>query len=695
MDARYGAWAQLLALFRLIHDGGGHGDLRFPAAARAALRSGRLSVPRRPAARQPPRAWASASIRRACSDGVVFRVLQNLLILDGERLSYRALDVEQIGSVYEAMMGFALQQAAGPSIAVTPKHIVVNLARAAGAEAEGARRVAAEAGRAEAHRRRARQGRDGGRRRWRRSGRRCRAYTPHVAAGRRACICSRPRSAAGPARTTRRARSPSRSSARRSGRSSSGSASRPRRSRFSTSRSATRRWGPARSSSRRAACSPSASCARGRCTRQTPKVPDDEDVLTYARRLVAERCLYGVDKNIFAVDLAKLSLWLATLAREHPFTFLDHALRHGDSLVGLSREQIACFNWEATKQLPLLRDAHRRARGRGAAPARADSGAGDVGRRAGEGAAAAGSGRGAGRRAPHWRPRRVGVLRAGEAEGAAGAASRVCAAEVEQWLGAARVRRSVAGPAQDRSERPLTFHWEIEFPEVFTRANAGFDAFVGNPPFAGKNTISELERRELPAAGCWQLHEESHGNADLVAHFYRRAFNLLRERRRVRSDRHQHHRAGRHAEHRPALDLPHDGHHLRGTQARQVARRGSRRRLRRPCQQRDLAAAVRAGRPASRAHHGVSVSRRRRRRPGGAAGERGQELSRAACLLGMGFTFDDTDKKGVANPIALMQRADCEGSDETRAHLPVHRRRRGQRQPDACAPSVTSSTSAR
>src|SRR5262249_29360801 len=47
-------------------------------------------------------------------------------------------------------------------------------------------------------------------------------------------------------------------------------------------------------------------------------LPPDEDELTLARRLVAERCLYGVDKNIFAVDLAKLSLWLATLARDHP-----------------------------------------------------------------------------------------------------------------------------------------------------------------------------------------------------------------------------------------------------------------------------------------------------------------------------------------------------------------------------------------
>ncbi len=59
--------------------------------------------------------------------------------------------------------------------------------------------------------------------------------------------------------------------------------------------------------------------------------------MIFARRLVAQRCLYGVDRNPVAVDLAKMSLWLVTLAREHPFTFLDHALRHGDSLVGLTR----------------------------------------------------------------------------------------------------------------------------------------------------------------------------------------------------------------------------------------------------------------------------------------------------------------------------------------------------------------------
>ena len=46
-----------------------------------------------------------------------------------------------------------------------------------------------------------------------------------------------------------------------------------------------------------------------------------------------------------AVDLAKVSLWLSTLARDHPLTFLDHAFRHGDSLVGLTRKQVEAFHW--------------------------------------------------------------------------------------------------------------------------------------------------------------------------------------------------------------------------------------------------------------------------------------------------------------------------------------------------------------
>ncbi|RRR65706.1 MAG: restriction endonuclease [Candidatus Viridilinea halotolerans] len=65
------------------------------------------------------------------------------------------------------------------------------------------------------------------------------------------------------------------------------------------------------------------------------EISDPEERLILARRLIADRCLYGVDKNPLAVEMAKLSLWLITLAKGRPFSFLDHALRCGDALLGL------------------------------------------------------------------------------------------------------------------------------------------------------------------------------------------------------------------------------------------------------------------------------------------------------------------------------------------------------------------------
>lgn len=84
---------------------------------------------------------------------------------------------------------------------------------------------------------------------------------------------------------------------------------------------------------------------------------------------------------------------------------------------------------------------------------------------------------------------------------------------------AARLRQG------DHPIRP--FHWQLEFPEVFEGKSPGFDAIVGNPPFAGKNTVAAGNRAQYPA---WlqALHEGAHGNSDLVAHFFRRAFDLLR-----------------------------------------------------------------------------------------------------------------------------------------------------------------------
>jgi len=84
---------------------------------------------------------------------------------------------------------------------------------------------------------------------------------------------------------------------------------------------------------------------RGRPSRPPSKVAREEERLGLARRYVADRCLFGVDKNPWAVEMAKLSLWLVTLQKDRPFTFLDHALVAGDSLLGItSKEQLLSFH---------------------------------------------------------------------------------------------------------------------------------------------------------------------------------------------------------------------------------------------------------------------------------------------------------------------------------------------------------------
>src|SRR5206468_7092383 len=98
--------------------------------------------------------------------------------------------------------------------------------------------------------------------------------------------------------------------------------------------------------------------------RTTPMPDDETDREILARRLVADRCLYGVDRNPMAVEMAKLSLWLITLAKDRPFTFVDHALRCGDSLLGVtSLAQVESFHLDATtgQQIPLWAQACRTA----------------------------------------------------------------------------------------------------------------------------------------------------------------------------------------------------------------------------------------------------------------------------------------------------------------------------------------------
>jgi hypothetical protein len=259
---------------------------------------------------------------------------------------------------------------------------------------------------------------------------------------------------------------------------------------------------------------------------EKPQIPPDEDEALHARRLVAQKCLYGVDRNPMAVDLARLSLWLATLARDHEFTFLDHALKAGDSLVGLTRAEIAAAHWDPSKPgLPLFRQTIEEAVNRTLEGREAIRNAGDDILIEAQAARHA---------------RAVDASEPARLVGDAVIAAHFSAdkprdreaerQEVESWITSTPPKWDLLRAKGEDFGKKMgwrPFHWEIEFPEVFTRDSPGFEAIVGNPPFAGKITISLASGpRYLP----WlqTLHEGAHGNADLVAHFFRRAFALLR-----------------------------------------------------------------------------------------------------------------------------------------------------------------------
>jgi hypothetical protein len=249
---------------------------------------------------------------------------------------------------------------------------------------------------------------------------------------------------------------------------------------------------------------------------------------TVARRLVAQRCLYGVDKNPFAVNLAKLSLWLVTLSDNQPFTFVDHALKCGDSLVGYSVAEIRAAMAEV--QLGFL-DAQNNLYEQMGIERRESFGFDSLSDadydskkqrleqqiQASEGLRQAGDLIVAAFFAKSKPKERADKQQVYLAMLSGTFHDDALAASVQE------IREQLAA-----GEKGITpFHWDLEFPEVFGDGRGGFDVFVGNPPFAGKNTIAEGS----PAAILdWfkQLHPESHGNADLVAHFFRCCFHWLR-----------------------------------------------------------------------------------------------------------------------------------------------------------------------
>lgn len=275
-----------------------------------------------------------------------------------------------------------------------------------------------------------------------------------------------------------------------------------------------------------------------------------DDLLLAAQRMVAARCLYGVDRDDMAVELAKLSLWLITLAKDKPFGFLDHALRCGDSLVGLtSADQLAAFHldpeqgrWlnnrtfapvserlhELLGEITELRESiessvvedARDASDKADRLAQAQSISHGLCLAADAVVGAALSTSVRGQHRP-WNPEDGGddpddnlddrLTAIGDDVYAI--LSETADSELEQ-----RVRAIVNGWLRGSRPEPIRpLHWPLEFPEVVNRG--GFDAVMGNPPFIGGKRVSGAIGVDLREYLKTRIARDKPGNADICSYF--------------------------------------------------------------------------------------------------------------------------------------------------------------------------------
>lgn len=243
-------------------------------------------------------------------------------------------------------------------------------------------------------------------------------------------------------------------------------------------------------------------CERALAAEAAPDPASTRRTRAALRRRVAERCLFGVDVNPMAVQVARLSLWLTTLAADRPLTFLDHHLAAGDSLLGARFRDLARqppfagraagragddrplfdrdtaavladtvlperfrLTRDPADTLAAVRDKERRLAGLEAPGTPLDRW-----KRAADLWCAAWFWSG-----PPLTPALAGDLSAR----LLGRASALPGAEADAWLArAAAIARARA-----------FFHWELAFPEAFfdehghPRPDGGFDAILGNPPW--------------------------------------------------------------------------------------------------------------------------------------------------------------------------------------------------------------------
>jgi hypothetical protein len=272
-----------------------------------------------------------------------------------------------------------------------------------------------------------------------------------------------------------------------------------------------------------------------------------DELLLKARREITEHCLYGVDINPLAVEMAKLSMWLITMDRERPFGFLDDRLKAGDSLLGLvSMEQLESLHVDAKEGRRLHHGTLDFAEDWRDSLAQAA----DIRRKITAGPAVT-------IRDIEFKGRQLV-----DAEQLSGTITTVADALVATGLKHAKlkgkkqdaeflalyvsvsnnnneklsalVEKDLQDPRQAGTVERQPFHWPLIFPEIFAdTATPGFDAIIGNPPFLGGLRISGIYGDDYLAwLQRWDGNDVK-GAADLATRFLLRCNRLLSTRGQV------------------------------------------------------------------------------------------------------------------------------------------------------------------
>ncbi len=261
------------------------------------------------------------------------------------------------------------------------------------------------------------------------------------------------------------------------------------------------------------------------------------------RRRVVEACIYGVDLNPLAVELAKLSLWLTTISSDQPLNFLDHHLRCGNSLIGARLDDLG--DLPETRQW-VLKEAAQARLVFGLNLKQAVSNAiQTIHKIEDEPSDSVGAVK---EKEFRWQRDVLPALASYKAiadlwtatwfgfvldqETYTASANRIL--RVGYTDDFTRLVEHDDSPGDKLTEwRDIAasrrfFHWELEFPEVFfnddgsNKENAGFDAVIGNPPYVGFKASDEKDRFYLKSA----FERTFDGKGDLLYYFLDQAIKF-------------------------------------------------------------------------------------------------------------------------------------------------------------------------